>query len=100
MESKKKKVVKEALGDSDDEGGAGEGAPALPAVSDSDGEGDNADNAAGDNNLPKPVSAAQDSDSDDDRPSDRPDGGFSGRGLNDFDAMMEKKTSEIGRAQV
>ena len=93
MEAKKKKVVKDAFGDSDDEGEKenGEGAPALPAVSDSDGEGD--DEAA----LPKPVAAATNDDSsDDERPSDRGgDGGFTSNRLNDFDAMMEKKRMEM-----
>ena len=94
MEAKKKKVVKEALGDSDDEGDKeGEGAPALPAVSDSDGEGD-ADN------LPKPVAAdnkKDDDSSDDDRPvgDGRSDGYDGSRRLNDFDAMMDKKRSEM-----
>ena len=63
----KKKVVKEAFGDSDDEGGQGaEGAPALPTLSDSDGEAD-------DDNLPKPVAAdnnKKEDDSSDDELSD------------------------------
>lgn len=93
MEAKKKKVVKEALGDSDDEGDKeGEGAPALPAVSDSDGEGDT-------DNLPKPVAAdnkKDDDSSDDERPTgDGRNDGYDSRRLNDFDAMMEKKRSEM-----
>ena len=93
MEAKKKKVVKEALGDSEDEGDK-DGAPALPAVSDSDGEGE-ADN------LPKPVAAdkpkpADDDSSDDERPTgDGRNEGYDSRRLNDFDAMMEKKRSEM-----
>lgn len=40
MESKKKKIVREALGDSDDEGVAGQGKEAaLPNLSDSEDEG-------------------------------------------------------------
>ena len=90
----KKKVVKEAFGDSDDEGGQGaEGAPALPALSDSDGEAD-------DDNLPKPVAAdnnkKEDDSSDDERPTgDGRNDGYSSSRLNDFDAMMDKKRSEM-----
>ena len=91
IETKKKKVVREAFGGSDDEGeggGAADQAPALPAVSDSEGEGEA-------ESLPQPVSAAPDSDSDDERPSDRNDGSSGAGRLNDFDAMMDKKRGEM-----
>lgn len=88
VESKKKKVVNEAFGaDSDDER---EAIPALPAISDSEGEGDINEQAVAREENKRPV--ARDSDSDDDirRNPDRQDG----RGLSDFDMMMERKRTE------
>merc|ERR1719495_2141181 len=84
----KKQVVKEAFGgdsDDDDDGKA----PALPAISDSDGEGADTPAAPREENK-RP--ATRDSDSDDDirRSPDRTDG----RGLSDFDMMMERKRTE------
>merc|ERR1712179_384550 len=87
IENKKKQVVKEAFGgDSVDDDGK---APALPAISDSDGEGADTPAAPREENK-RP--ATRDSDSDDDirRSPDRTDG----RGLSDFDMMMERKRTE------
>lgn len=80
--------MKEAFGgdsDDDDDGKA----PALPAISDSDGEGADTPAAPREENK-RP--ATRDSDSDDDirRSPDRTDG----RGLSDFDMMMERKRTE------
>merc|ERR1711909_146660 len=88
IENKKKQVVKEAFGgdsDDDDDGKP----PALPAISDSDGEGVDTPAAPREENK-RP--ATRDSDSDDDirRSPDRTDG----RGLSDFDMMMERKRTE------
>jgi len=82
--------VKEAFGgDSDDEGGKNTpvGAPALPAISDSDGEGGSNDQAAVKEVPKRPPSRESDSDDDIRRSPDRTDG----RGLSDFDMMMERK---------
>jgi len=46
-------------------------------------------------NVPQAATAAPDSDSDDDRPSDRNDGSSGASRLNDFDAMMDKKRTEM-----
>ena len=83
--------MREAFGGSDDEEtGDGDKAPALPPVSDSEDEAEPETT-----NVPQAATAAPDSDSDDDRPSDRNDGSSGASRLNDFDAMMDKKRTEM-----
>jgi len=101
--SKKKKVVKDALGDSDDEGGKGSGDEggdkALPALSDSEDEGgekkDKEKGTGGDGGNEEAERKAADSSSDDDRPVNNGDNGLSnGKLMSDFDMMLERKRSE------
>jgi len=94
---KKKKVVRDALGDSDDEGGDKNGVSAtgeteaLPALSDSEDEGVNKDDGGN-----KEEEKRQDLDSsDDDRPVNNGDSGMSGGKLmSDFDMMLERRRSD------
>jgi len=92
MEAKKKKVVKDALGESDEEGDAskGEGEKgALPALSDSENEGEKKE----DSEKKKEEERKSDS-SDDDRPTSHGDGNSGGRLMSDFDMMLERRRAD------
>jgi len=96
LENAKKKVVKDALGDSDEEGGSKKGEDkekdgdaALPALSDSD------DDAPKKDEGQVPQEQRLDS-SDDDGPSRNADNGLSGgRLMSDFDMMMEARRADM-----